>query len=105
MRFPQRFQLEKYTESITTTGRQSKAWTVQEEYRGQLDYLAGRRGEQAAKFVDTSTHMLFCPATVPIHDGDRVTIGGQRYKVNHVDNPMHRNRFLQVELEVFKHGV
>jgi hypothetical protein len=105
MGFRQVFTLEKRTEMTTSRGRKMTGWVFDGLYMGQLDFLAGRRGEQSAKFVDTSTHMLFCRANVPIEDGDRVQIREEFYRVNHVDNPMWRNRFFQVELEVWRDGI
>ncbi|MEG0694165.1 MAG: hypothetical protein RR440_00320 [Erysipelotrichaceae bacterium] len=82
-------------------GRDTFKLTKSHDLGGAVDVLAGGVGQSAMKFVEESTHILICRIS-DIQIGDWITMNNDLnrvYEVTYSDNPMNRNRNLEVELQ------
>lgn len=91
------------TVSVNAIGEQVETWTDAQKIRGWLDLSSGdaRHTTYSAK-IQESTH-LFIADYVPLSAGiqaenSRMTIGGKRYDILLIDNPMEMQSGSQLEI-------
>lgn len=95
--------IQKRTVTRNAIGEHSETWTDAQTIRGWLDLSSGdsRYTTYSAK-IQESTH-VFIADFVPLADGiqaenSRMTIGGKRYDIMLIDNPMEMGSGSQLEI-------
>ena len=92
-----------YTSAKNDIGENEKTWTDAQTLKGWLDLSAGdSRNTTFNAKIQESTH-VFVADYVPLDsritaENSRMVIGGKRYEVTLIDNPMEMGSWSQLEI-------
>lgn len=97
--YKQTVSVERYTESVSTVGTPTQAWTVASTILAL--FVPGGGNQRISSGRDTlfASHRVYCAAGTDVTQKDRIAYSGQKYRIMFIKDPNtlshHKELFLE----------